>query len=581
MGYCSIVFFNYLSSGRMLNRPLLSLFDLSVMKNTKRYLFLLLFCLFAAVGFTQTFTEKWAVCLGGTEWDEAKGIMLADSSYWVIGTTESNNGDVTGFKGNRDMWLVNLDINGNLISEKTLGGSGYEFGYTDIKKLNDTVFYIFGATNSSDGDVQSNRWPESSGNLWIIKTGNRGNIIWERVSGGQMGSGERDFIVTNDGGVLAMAFTDADDGDITDHHGWYDIWLIKLNENGQKQWTLSLGGTGLEGGGSVIQTSDRGFLVAGYTDGRGGGNYDSTCNFHNQGSGFVDAWVVKLDSTHNIEWQQCYGGSYHDSGDNVIELNDSYIIIGSTTSNDGDVSGFHGMPNYKNRTDIWVFKIDKRGNLLWQKCLGGSYVDYARNIFTTTDGGFMIVGRTRSDDGDVVGYHGLSGLPGYTYDIWFAKIDSMGNLLWQYCYGGAGDEYLYRGVHQKNDWDYVVAFGTTTTSWNFNSGRYLRPDYRIAELYDSTFSDIKKVKPAIQTLTVTAQPNPASNKVTFRYSLPGKTETARIDLYSATGKTIFTAPLTGNTGKLEYNCSLLKAGIYYYKVSTTSQTVSGKWVIVR
>ncbi len=550
------------------------------MKNTKEYLFLLLFYLFATGGFAQTFTEKWAICLGGTEWDEAEGIMQADSSYWIIGTTESNDGDVTGFHGGEaDLWLVNVNNEGNLINEKTLGGSEYEFSYTDIKKLNDTVFYIVGGTNSSNGDVQSNQWPTSIGNLWIIKTDNHGQIIWERVSGGQMGSDERDFIITNDGGVLAMAYTDAEDGDITDHHGWYDLWLIKLSNSGQKQWTLSLGGSGLEDGGGVIQTADGGFLIVGDTDGSSGGNYDSTCNFHNPGGGFVDAWVVKLDTAHNIEWQQCYGGSYHDGSTNVIELPDGYVVLGHTTSNDGDVTGHHGATGNYGKEDIWVFKIDKTGNLLWQKCLGGSYNDYARNIFTTTDGGFMIVGRTRSNDGDVVGYHGLGGQPGYTYDIWFAKIDSIGNLLWQYCYGGPGNEYLYRGVYQKSDWDYVVSLGTETDEFQCYNNGY--PDYRIAELYDSTLTDIKEVKPAIQTLTITVQPTPTRNNVTFRYTLPDKTETARLNLYNTTGKRIFTALLTGNTDKLQFNCSQLKAGVYYYKVSTTNQTVSGKWVIVR
>ncbi len=546
------------------------------MRNTKKHLFLLLFYLFATGGFTQTFTEKWATCLGGTEWDEAKGIMKGDDSYWVIGTTESNDGDVTEFKGKRDMWLLNIDTNGNLISEKTLGGSGHEFGFTDIKKLNDTVFYIFGGTNSSDGDVQSNQWPASLGNLWIIKTDNYGRIIWERVSGGQMGSAERDFIITNDGGVLAMAYTDANDGDITDHHGWYDLWLIKLSDSGQKQWTLSLGGSGLEDGGGVIQTADGGFLIVGDTDGGSGGNYDSTCNFHNPGSGYTDVWVVKLDTAHNIEWQQCYGGSYSDGGLDVAELQDGYIILATILSNDGDVTGFHGTPNFQNRFDIWVFKIDKTGKLLWQKCLGGSNVDYARNIFTTTDGGFMIVGSTRSSDGDVTGYHGTHG---WTDDVWFAKIDSVGNLLWQYCYGARYDEYLYRGVVQKSDWDYVLAFGTNSAEWRCYNGGY--PDYRIAELYDSTVG-IQEVKPAIQTLTVTVQPNPAHNNVTFRYTLPDKTETARLNLYNTTGKIIYTVLLTGNTNQLQYNCSQLKAGVYYYSVSAPFGSVAtGKLVIVR
>jgi len=183
------------------------------------------------------------------------------------------------------------------------------------------------------------------------------------MAGGSRTDELRDMKVTTDGGILLLAFTSSYDGDVTGYHGGYDLWLTKIASTGQKQWSKCLGGIGLKTGGSIIQTSDGGYMVVGDTDGRGGGNYDSTCNHHNPGSGWVDAWVVKLDSVGNIEWQQCYGGTYHDFGDNVIDLTDGYVILGSTMSNDGDVSGLHDPPgNSDNSGDIWVFKIDKTGN---------------------------------------------------------------------------------------------------------------------------------------------------------------------------------------------------------------------------
>jgi hypothetical protein len=405
------------------------------MKNTKFTVLLILLFVWAQ-SFAQVFAPKWAQCYGGTEWDEATGIVQVDSTYWVVGSTKSTGGDISYNHGNKDIWLLNIDSNGNLISEKTFGGSKYEGSYTRILRLNDTIFYIVSGSNSSDGDISYNPWPGTLGNLWILQINNRGEILWNRVCGGSGVEEIRDATVTNDGGIIALGISLSTDGDVVDHHGYgkYDLWLIKLGVDGQKQWTLSLGGLGDELGGSIIQTSDKGYLVVGSTDGRGGGNYDSTCNHHNPGSGWSDVWVVKLDSVGNIEWQQCYGGTYSDLGANIIELNDGYIAIGLTMSNDGDVTGLHDPPgNSENSGDIWVFKIDKTGNLLWQKCLGGSNDDFARNIFTTTDGGYMIVGSTRSSDGDVTGYHGIPGYPNYTDDIWFAKIDSVGNLLWQYC----------------------------------------------------------------------------------------------------------------------------------------------------
>ncbi len=456
-----------------------------ILEKTIHYLFALLFIFLMLNGFAQGFSPKWETCLGGTGWDEATGMIKVDSIYWVIAETNSTDGDISFNHGTFDLWLLKIDNNGSLISEKTFGGSYADGGFSDIKKLNDSVFYIVTTSSSIDGDIGKNPWPGPSDNLWILQVNNKGDILWETMTGGSGTEELRDITVTSDGGLIVLGLTTSHDGDVTDHHGGYDLWMIKLNSAGQKLWDMSLGGIGLESGGSIIQTSDGGYMVVGTTDGYGGGNYDSSCNHHYPGSGFIDAWVVKLDSARNIQWQQCYGGTYSDGVYNIIELSNGYIVLGYTMSNDGDVSGYHSYPgpNSKYGGDIWVFKIDKTGNLLWQKCLGGTYDDFARNIFPTTDGGYMIVGSTDSNDGDVEGFHGE--VPGYSlHDIWFVKIDSSGNPVWQYCYGGEYDEMIYRGVWQKSDRDYVLAIGTETNDWRCYIEGSQGPDVRIVELKD-------------------------------------------------------------------------------------------------
>ena len=357
------------------------------MKNTKFTVLLILLFVWAQ-SFAQVFAPKWEKCYGGTQWDEATGIIQVDSTYWVVGSTESTDGDISYNHGNRDIWLLNIDSNGNLISEKTFGGSKKEGFWTRLLKLNDSTFYLATESGSSNGDISNNPWPYFS-NYWILQINNESGILWDRVCGGNDIDGVIDATITTHRGIIALGTSVSTDGDVVDHHGYgkWDLWLIKLGVDGQKQWTLSLGGLGDEDGGSIIQTSDGGYMVVGYTDGRGGGNYDSACNFHGNPIWTTDVWVVKLDSVGYIEWQQCYGGTYGDYGSNVIELADGYVVLGGTMSNDGDVSGLHDPPgNSENNGDIWVFKIDKTGNLLWQKCLGGTYDDFARNIFTTSDG---------------------------------------------------------------------------------------------------------------------------------------------------------------------------------------------------
>ena len=548
------------------------------MKTIKFYIIAFLLLLKFTNGISQVLTPKWESCFGGTEWDEATGIILVDSTYFVVAQTKSNDGDISYNHGTYDIWFLNVDANGNLISEKTFGGSYADALFIDIKAKNDSVFYIAAWSQSEDGDISNNPWPNASGNLWILQVNKQGNILWETMAGGSKTDELRDATVTNDGGILLLAFTDSYDGDVTGYHGGYDLWLIKIDSTGQKQWNKCFGGNGLEDGGSVIQTSDGGYMIIGDTDGRGGGNYDTTCNFHNPGSFYSDTWIVKLDSDGNIEWQQCYGGSYHDYANNAIELSDGYIILAGTMSNDGDVSGYHGIPGPgDNGDDIWVFKIDKSGNLLWQKCLGGTYIEWARNIFPTSDGGFMIVGSTGSNDGDVVGNHNYG--TGYgIHDVWFAKIDSIGNLLWQYCYGGRDDEMMYRGVIQKSDWDYVLAIGTTTYNWRCYSNGNPWPDVRVAELYDST---VGVTEHNANISGVKLYPNPANNRVTFIYTLPVNIQKAMLSLYTANGKTVYRTQLNTGSSSLQYNCEHLKAGIYYYTVATDAKTLSGKLVIVR
>ncbi|MDR3271999.1 MAG: hypothetical protein LBT29_00750 [Flavobacteriaceae bacterium] len=120
-----------------------------------------------------------------------------------------------------------------------------------------------------------------------------------------------------------------------------------------------------------------------------------------------------------IEWQKCFGGSSGDDVSSVQQTSDGgYIVAGNTESNDGDVSDNHG--NY----DAWIVKLDASGNLLWQKCLGGSGEDIAFSIQQTSDGGYIAAGYTDSNDGDVSGNHG-------NRDGWVVKLDASGNLLWQ------------------------------------------------------------------------------------------------------------------------------------------------------
>ncbi|MDP4286236.1 MAG: hypothetical protein Q8891_17640, partial [Bacteroidota bacterium] len=265
-------------------------------------------------------------------------------------------------------------------------------------------------------------------------------IQWQKCLGSNDGEDANTIQLTSDGGyiVVGSAFG-ADNGDVTGHHGNAtvgDIWVVKLDKSGNIQWQKCLGGGDSEAGAYILQTADGGYVVAGSAASR-------NCNLTGNHGGF-DFWVVRLNNKGDITWQKMYGGSQEDYALSLSIASDGgYFIAGHTLSNDGDVKGNHGG------MDWWVIKIDGTGNLIWQKCLGGSKSDQANSIQSTADGGCIVAGLEESTDGDVINNHGIG-------DYWLVKLDKSGNIQWQKTYGGTGLDEAWC-VRVTNDGGYIVA----------------------------------------------------------------------------------------------------------------------------
>ncbi len=152
-----------------------------------------------------------------------------------------------------------------------------------------------------------------------------------------------------------------------------------------------------------------------------------------------------------IQWQKCLGGTAWDEAYSIQPTTDGgYIVAGTTTSNDGDVTGNHGGQ------DVWVVKLSSTCTLQWQKTLGGTGNEYAISIQPTPDGGFIVAGYTQSTDGDVTGNHGYN-------DVWVVKLSSTGSLQWQNPLGGTGDDRSY-SIQSTPDDGYIVAGYTYSTN---------------------------------------------------------------------------------------------------------------------
>jgi len=174
------------------------------------------------------------------------------------------------------------------------------------------------------------------------------------------------------------------------------------------EWQQTFGGSNYDEARSIQQTRDGGYIVtgtAGSQDGDAGPN-----------NGYEDFWVLKLDSLGALQWKKLYGGSDLEEAFSIqLTTDGGYVVAGFAKSNDGDVSGHHGD------FDAWVVKLDSAGEMQWQKCLGGTGWEDAWDIQQTAEGGYVVAGRSGTPNGDVTVNHG-------SLDFWVVKLSNTGQM---------------------------------------------------------------------------------------------------------------------------------------------------------
>ncbi len=425
---------------------------------------------------------QWQKSLGGISNETAACIRAtSDGGYILTGFTNSNDGDVSGNHDSirSDIWVVKLTSTGNIQWQKCLGGTDYDQSLS-IQQTSDSGYILTGYTMSNDGDVSGNHGGtlsgESCSDIWVVKLTSIGNIQWQKCLGGTENDSGSSIQQTSDGGYILTGTTSSNDGDVSGTHNvdYSDLWVVKLSSIGNIEWQKCLGGIYADSGRSIQQTVDGGYILAGFTNSYDG-DVSGSHNGQGAGGGPGDIWVVKLTSGGNIEWQKCLGGTEYESVNFMQQTVDGgYILIGSTLSNDGDVSGNHTDSTH---FDIWVVKLNSTGNIQWHKCLGGTNNDNGLAIQQTSDGGYILSGATTSNDGDVSGNHDITN----TYlDAWIVKLTSTGNIQWQKCFGGMNDD-SGRSIQQTLDGGYIFA-GVSSSSDGDVSGNHGGYDVWVVKL---------------------------------------------------------------------------------------------------
>lgn len=382
---------------------------------TKAIFFILKFTFISILLHPQVPQASWHKCYGGIINDRAGGICVtSDGAYAIAGTSNSQDGDMTGpTHGAKDSWILKVTTAGTLTWQKNIGGSSDD--YTNfIKQTADGGFIVGGQTYSPDGNFMNANY-HGLFDAWAAKLNSSGAIQWIKCYGGSGGEVFNDVECTSDGGYIFVGYSGSNNGDLTNNYGALDVWAVKTNSAGVKQWQKNFGGSTNDLATCIKKTANNSYLIGGWAS----DNWGST--FY----GNYDGFLLKIDNAGNVGWTKMYGGSGNDEFTTLTSSSDgSLLVCGNSDSSDGDLAGQNSYGNL----DFWALKIDTLGNIKWQRTYGGNNNDLGCRIVEATNG-YFICGYTNSVDQDASDNHGAN-------DVWLANLDTSRNISGSLCFGG-------------------------------------------------------------------------------------------------------------------------------------------------
>ncbi len=483
------------------------------------------------------FVKVWDKRYGGDKNEIFKQLIQTDDGGILIGghSQSSISGDKT--ENNRqsgcivgctfDFWIVKTDSLGNLQWDKTFGGNDSD-PLSAMQQTSDGGFILGGSSRSSLGfDKTQNT--QGSYDYWIVKTDALGNKLWDKDFGGADIDNLSTIIQTSDGGYLLSGYSNSPaGGDKTQpSQGGYDYWIVKTDSNGTKLWDKAFGGNSDDYITGAAQLSDGGFVLAGYT-------YSGASGDKSQPSwGVLDYWIIRTDSLGNKLWDRGFGGADFDICFSLdVTPDGNYVVAGTSAT---DISGDKTQPLWGGigDFDLWIVKIDTLGNKIWDKDMGGfDPEDELGNISVTADGGF------------IVGANSYSSISGNKSELnlgveqsWLLKTDSVGNYMWdRTAFTMSHDESGY--AIQTRDGCYILANSTDSPIAGYKSqsnwdSTGVTKDYWFVKFCDSTTVPPVAIATADQLLcsgTCTDFLNLSSFATSFQWYFPGGTPDSSTDM---------------------------------------------------
>jgi len=487
------------------------------MNNIARYLLLTSLTLLCFGQVLAQPTLLWDHYYGGSDNEEAHALLPTDDGgCMVAGLTESFG---QGEFGRPDIWILKLDDAGSI------EWSG-EYGVAD------SLEQVYSLIETNDGGYlaagyKCEQWGFGGGDTILLKIDADGTQQWLQQYGGSQDDGLRFIHPDPAGGYIACGWTRSSGA------GFVDAWVIRFDDAGSITWAFPFGGTEYDVAKTVYPHPDGGYLVTGYTS--------------SMGAGGNDAWVFKLDSSGNLEWEQAYGSTGMDR---------AYF---STPSNDGNFV-LTGIKEMTSEGDLWILKIDPAGNVIWEQTHDMAVDDEGHYIEATNDGGFA-----------VAAWAGYAGNP-WT-QMWILKLDNTGEITWDTQFGGPASD-MANVVRQIGTQDFLAGGGTL-------SGGNGRVDMWVLKLHDN---EITAVDIPTQTCaSLTCFPNPFNPTTTIELQLP-QGGTSTLKLFDCSGREIdllHQSYLPAGTHNFTLDASELGSGVYFAHLEINGLTQTEKIVLLK
>jgi len=378
------------------------------------------------------------------------------------------------------------------------------------------------------------------------------SVIWKKDFGRVGGANIKNVMSHEDGGYIIASLVNNIDTDATTHHGssfTEDIWVLKIDSNGNKVWSKVIGGTGDEWIDNIVPGPNGGCYIVGETESN---DYDCTGNHGN-----VDAYIVRLDSSGNILWHKDLGGSdadgYHGQG--IINGKGGIIFTTGTRSSDGDVHHYAGNGN----SEFWTVDLDSNGNIIWDNCYGDSSDAIPESICKATDGSLWMAGSSTIKSGEVDMSFGKG-------DAWVVHTDSMGQFI---------DAKVF-GTHQTDGAQivYPLENGLVLVGGYYDTASINGEDlptiwYGGSDIFLTVLASWPVNVPKLpeNSNTIAIYPNPANTKVSVNYIYGSSCDCKRaIVFYNVLGRELFREEVKTITGTVSFPTNGLMPGSYIIRM---------------